>query len=321
MSNTPLVSILLPCYNHENFVQESIQSLIDQSYRNIELIIINDGSKDNTHNKVEELIPACEERFVRTVYINRENRGLLATLREGLELCQGEYISTTASDDTFLPTKIERLMAEFNTLDSSYAVVCGDAYFINNDSEKVYIEDESHLSTEQKTGSYDRFLAYYSRGHKGFNPETDFGSYASLLESNYVPSQAAMIRTDVLRGIDPYKDDISIQDLDQWLSIARDHNMKYVDEPLACYRLHGDNSIHYMKVNLQVDTIKLLLREFAVCKEKGLYELWKVTLFRLVWKLKKHLLKQDPELWNECRAKIGWLSFIKLAILKKTKML
>lgn len=61
----PLVSIVIPCYNHAQFVQESIQSVIDQDYKNIELIIIDDGSKDNSIDVIKEMIPVCEERFTR----------------------------------------------------------------------------------------------------------------------------------------------------------------------------------------------------------------------------------------------------------------
>lgn len=78
-SNQPLVSVVIPCYNHESFVQDSIQSVIDQPYQNIELIIIDDGSKDGSVEKIQEMIPACQERFVRFEFQYRPNKGLSAT--------------------------------------------------------------------------------------------------------------------------------------------------------------------------------------------------------------------------------------------------
>ncbi len=98
----PLVSVVIPCYNHENFVQDSIQSVIDQTYQNIELIIIDDGSKDGSVEKIQEMIPACQERFVRFEFRHRPNKGLSATLNEALEWCEGEYYSPIASDDIIL---------------------------------------------------------------------------------------------------------------------------------------------------------------------------------------------------------------------------
>ena len=68
-NNQPLVSIVIPCYNHENFVQDCIQSVIDQTYQNIELIIIDDGSKDNSILKILDMVDLCKSRFVNFEFI------------------------------------------------------------------------------------------------------------------------------------------------------------------------------------------------------------------------------------------------------------
>ena len=94
----PLVSVVIPCYNHEKFVQDCIQSVIDQTYPNIELIIIDDGSKDGSVEKIQEMIVACEQRFTRFEFRHRQNKGLSATLNEALEWCNGVYLSAIASD-------------------------------------------------------------------------------------------------------------------------------------------------------------------------------------------------------------------------------
>ena len=121
----PLVSIVIPCYNHSQFVQETIQSIIDQDYENIELIIIDDGSKDNSVEVIQEMIPACEERFVRFEFRYRPNKGLCATLNEALEWCEGEYFSPLASDDIALPHKTSFLLKKHQQYDA--AVVFGSA--------------------------------------------------------------------------------------------------------------------------------------------------------------------------------------------------
>ena len=63
-NNQPLVSVVIPCYNHEQFVRDSIQSVIDQTYQNIELIIIDDGSKDSSVEIIKKMLSACEQRLV-----------------------------------------------------------------------------------------------------------------------------------------------------------------------------------------------------------------------------------------------------------------
>ena len=78
----PLVSLFIPAFNHEKYVAECIESVINQEYQNIELIIIIDGSKDSTHDVIINYEQKCRGRFVNFEYRNRENMGLSATLNE-----------------------------------------------------------------------------------------------------------------------------------------------------------------------------------------------------------------------------------------------
>lgn len=107
MENTelPLVTVMIPSYNHEKYIKESIQSVIDQTYSRLELIVIDDGSKDNSIQIIEEMRLACEQRFEHFQFIFRENRGLSRTLNQGLSLARGEYFSIVASDDIMLSEK------------------------------------------------------------------------------------------------------------------------------------------------------------------------------------------------------------------------
>lgn len=150
-SNPPLVSVVIPCYNHEKFVQECIQSVIEQSYQNIELIIIDDGSKDNSVQKIQEMIPNCEQRFARFEFRHRPNKGLSATLNEALEWCKGKYFSPLASDDLIFNDKIEKQVRIFENSSKEILGIFGKAYTIDDkgnigktiglDSKKIYFED------------------------------------------------------------------------------------------------------------------------------------------------------------------------------------
>ena len=81
MSN-PLVSVIIPAYNHEKYIQETIKSIINQTYYHIELIIINDGSKDTTWKKIQEMELECKNRFVTVYFATQENAGTCVTLNK-----------------------------------------------------------------------------------------------------------------------------------------------------------------------------------------------------------------------------------------------
>ena len=78
-TESPLVSVIMPAFNHENYVQEAIKSIISQTYPNIELLIVNDGFTDATWNKIQEMRAECEIRFSRVVFETQENKGTCLT--------------------------------------------------------------------------------------------------------------------------------------------------------------------------------------------------------------------------------------------------
>lgn len=108
MDQHKLISVVIPAYNHEKFVDKTIKSIINQSYDTIELIIIDDGSKDETWKIIQSFQEECEKRFKRVVFGTQTNHGTCYMLNKLISLAAGEYIYLIASDD----------MAKENTLDS-----------------------------------------------------------------------------------------------------------------------------------------------------------------------------------------------------------
>jgi glycosyltransferase involved in cell wall biosynthesis len=102
MNNT-LVSIIVPCYNQAQYLDESLQSVLDQTYTNWECIIVNDGSPDNT----EEVAKKWVKKDSRFLYLHKENGGLSSARNAGLEIARGEYIQFLDSDDWIATTKLE----------------------------------------------------------------------------------------------------------------------------------------------------------------------------------------------------------------------
>ena len=116
--NSPLISIVLPVFNAEKYLAESIESILNQTYTNFELIIIDDGSTDNSFDIVTNF--ANEDS--RIISITRENRGLVKTLNEGILIAKGEWIARMDSDDVCMP---DRLQVQLDFLNRTKADLCG----------------------------------------------------------------------------------------------------------------------------------------------------------------------------------------------------
>jgi len=211
---SPLVSIVIPCYNHAQFVQESIQSVIDQDYENIELIIIDDGSKDNSVEVIQKMIPACEERFVRFEFRYRPNKGLCATLNEALEWCEGEYFSPLASDDIALSHKTSFLVNKIT--ENCCAVVFG---------------------LSQQFGDPDK---RYFKEIKGCTH--NFNDL--MLQINIPDAPAAMLRKSSVLKVGGYAEDVKLEDRYMWLSLtASNEKLITFPEIVVLYRDHKSNTI------------------------------------------------------------------------------
>lgn len=115
-----LISVILPAYNAEKNIYEAIESILAQSHKNFELLILNDGSTDNT----EKIISSFRDK--RIVYIkNKVNRGLIFTLNRGLALAKGDFIARMDADDISLPTRFYEQITVLNS--DSNIIVCGTA--------------------------------------------------------------------------------------------------------------------------------------------------------------------------------------------------
>lgn len=116
MTDTPVISILVPCYNVEKYLNQCMDSILNQTYRNLEIICLNDGSTDGTRKILEEYA-ALDKRII---VVNKANSGYGATMNTGLRMAKGKYVGIVESDDYIEPTMFETLCdnAEKNRLDT-----------------------------------------------------------------------------------------------------------------------------------------------------------------------------------------------------------
>ncbi|ELH8888556.1 glycosyltransferase family 2 protein [Vibrio cholerae] len=209
----PLVTVIIPCFNHEFFVQESIQSIIEQEYDNLELIIIDDGSKDNSVKVIESMLLACESRFKRVVFNYRENKGVSATLNEGISLAQGEMIVFCASDDAFHELKVSSQVDFFNAHP--------DIHFCYT---QTYVYDDNGQILESQTCEANKDLHDNITFDEVFTFKIHF-PVTGMYRTEFLK--------DVLNGFD---ENLSAEDYDINLKILSNSKAGYIENKLYYYR-------------------------------------------------------------------------------------
>ena len=139
----PLISVLMPVFNGEEFLAPSIESILRQTYENFEFIIFDDGSTDNT----AKIVRKYQKIDRRIIFISRENKGISKSLNEGIDLSSGDWIARMDSDDISLPDRFER---QLNKLNITGADICGswvECFGGSTRALRTYPEDDSAIKT------------------------------------------------------------------------------------------------------------------------------------------------------------------------------
>lgn len=223
---SPLISIAIIAYNQSEKIEDTIQSVINQTYKNIELIVIDDCSTDNTFSVVESLLPKIKDRFVRVKLLrNKKNIGNIPyNINRCLEVIKGEFFKPFGGDDILLPDYIEK-MIEVSFADPTAAAYVSDMYIV---SEKYKLGDDY--------SSCYRFM-------KADVPDTPEEIFHSLMKGNFLPAPGELFRTQDLIEIGGFNEEIVFEDYDVWLRLSHyGKRIRYVDIPLVLYR-RSDNSL------------------------------------------------------------------------------
>lgn len=260
MNSQPLVTVLLPAYNHERYVEQSIRSVIAQDYPNIELIVLNDGSKDRTAEVIRSLDAECRARFVRYEFVDKQNEGVARTMNRGLAWARAEFISGIASDDVMKPDKISALMAVMIGATPEYGLACGDADFMDDGGRRVDVDLKARIVPAGE--GIPTFLGLYLRNRPDVVPEENFFSYQTLMRGNYVPGLSMLWRRCALEKAGGWTPGVVIEDWDIWLVMARHYKCIYVPRVLASYRWHDSNTVKTAGVAIRRGIDGIYEREF-----------------------------------------------------------
>ena len=212
----PEVSVIIPAYNHEKFIEQAIQSVIDQHFKNWELIIIDDGSTDGTVELIDKF-----ENHPKIQTFHQKNRGLSATLNRGLKIARGSYFSFLPSDDYLHPLKLFSQIEVIHDRPDLDVVFCDQ---IPVDRYGNPSEDDSIISWTD--------VPYV----------TEEEILPRLFERNFIPAPSALIRTDCLHQLGGFDETlIYTQDYDAWMRLLPHHSAYWLHKALFYYRWHGGN--------------------------------------------------------------------------------
>ncbi len=222
-----LISVIIPCYNHETFVEEAILSVYKQDYNKIELIIIDDNSADNSYEKICRLLEngTVYDRFFRVVVNkNKENIGAHATLNKGLSLASGKYISLMNSDDIYHQNRLSVIISMMKAKHRDFA-------FSNY-----------HLITDQGALFIDQFYLELQNSIRMVSSQLPSIGFI-FLQQQIALSTGNFIFTKELHG--KIGDLLPLKYCHDWDFVLRAITLTeplFVDEPLYHYRVHTTNS-------------------------------------------------------------------------------
>ncbi|HXR07955.1 MAG TPA: glycosyltransferase [Candidatus Acidoferrum sp.] len=211
----PLVTVLIGCYNQARFVVENLESVRQQTYPRIQLIIWDDCSRDNSVEVIHSWIR--RHNFACTFLQHDINRGVCKSVNEAMALARGQYICFVAADDIFMPDRIARQVQILENSPSDVGVVYSDAFQI----------DENGRALPQMFIEAHRKMALPPEGFL----------FDVLFEGNFIPAMTTLVRRECFKQVGAYDEDLCYEDWDMWMRISRTFRFVYDKIPAAKYRI------------------------------------------------------------------------------------
>lgn len=202
-----LVSVVIPSYNSAKFIAATLESVFSQTHRNLEILVVDDGSIDNTI----DVLQAFRERIL---IIQKPNGGPASARNLGIRQAKGEYVAFLDADDLWVNNKIERQLAAI-----SAEPKIGMVY-----SRRKFLQDEKVISEIPKKPCLSGMI------------------FRELFNGNFITTSTVLARKacfDRLGVFDERKDFIAVEDYDMWLRIAKEYALACIDEELVYYRVHA----------------------------------------------------------------------------------
>lgn len=212
-----VISVLIPIYNHERYIEETIESVLNQTFTDLELIIIDNFSTDNSREII--INHQKKDSRIKTVF-HKENEGISASLNELINLAKGKYIAFLNSDDLWHETKLEKQLSLLEKDEN--LIIWTEGEIINKYSNPIGRKFSKTFINRKKKLSGDIFKV--------------------LLHGNYILFASLMFKRDNLKGL-RFIEDLKIgNDYPFLLALAKKFKFHFIKEPLTYYRWHGKNT-------------------------------------------------------------------------------
>jgi glycosyltransferase involved in cell wall biosynthesis len=209
----PLVSVLMASYNHVRFVEQAVTSVLNQSYKNIEIIIVDDSSTDGTYQAIERIQGKHQGRII--LLKNEKNQGISKTLNRGLAIANGKWIGMIASDDYFAENFVEEMMLTVRANSFAEHVYHADGFSVSEDG---VLDDRIYAISSEPPASGSCFWAVAEWKSK-------------------IVSGAVFVSRDALRRIGGFDETLRAEDFDMHLRMARTSEFVFVNQPLVHIRV------------------------------------------------------------------------------------
>lgn len=222
---SPTVSVVIPTYNAAELLPEAVESVLSQTYRDFEIVVVDDGSTDET--------PAVMEEYAEDVrYIRKENGGSASARNRGIEEARGEYVAFLDADDRWRPAKLETQM-DAHAADPTLAWSYTGARLVDHETEEILFRK---CQTRRRYGG---------------------DILRKLLRGNFVTPSTTLIERRVFDEVGTF-DESSLhrisEDWDLWLRIAARYPIKYIDEPLVEMRQHTGRKTQTMDLDAALES-------------------------------------------------------------------
>ncbi|MDE2028537.1 MAG: glycosyltransferase family 2 protein, partial [Candidatus Omnitrophica bacterium] len=232
----PLVSIIIPAYNAGTLIGQTIESALGQTYKSTEIILVNDGSTDNTRHFIEQYTSKG------VMCIHKENGGPASARNRGFEASKGDYIAFLDADDIWEPEKLAKQIVCFKSNPAAGLVYTA-----------VNIIDEH--------GQFVRSRLPQNLSGMVFN---------ELFQKNHIAASSVMVRRECFTRVGGFDEDpemISVEDYDLWLRMSALYEVAYINEPLIKYRLL-DNSVSKNIARSYLGELKVVKKNYALFHDR-----------------------------------------------------